>query len=152
MAYCTIDDIKKLLPEDVIIQLTDDENLKPEAINPADEKHANILARIEEAIATADAEIDSYCSVRYSVPLSPVPGVVAKLSVTISIYYLYTRRSVPERIETSYDKAVARLKDISRGLMALGIDPPPPAPTTDRAESNKPVRDRIFTIGKMRGF
>jgi phage gp36-like protein len=150
--YSTLDDIKKLLPEEIIIQLTDDENLKPSAINPASTAHAAIIGRIDEAIETADSEIDGYCAVKYTVPFVTVPRLVTGLSVEIAIYYLYARRTVPERIEKRYEKAVLRLKDIARGLLTLGIDPPPAASSVESAESNKPVPDRIFTRDKMQGF
>jgi Mu-like prophage protein gp36 len=120
MAYCTLDDITKALEEAAVIQLTDDENLKPTAIDPGNPDHTAIIARIDEAIGKADAEIDGYCAVKYSVPLSPVPAVVNNLSVELAIYYLHGRRSIPEKIEKRYDRAVARLKDIARGAPLPG--------------------------------
>ncbi len=152
MAYCTLDDIKKLLPEEDIIQLTDDENLKPAAIDPTNTDHAPIIGRIDEAIATADAEIDGYAAVKYSVPFAATPALIKGLSVEVSIYYLYTRRTVPEKIEKRYDKAVSRMKDIARGLLTLGIEPPPAPSSTGGAESNKPVSDRVFTRNSMKGL
>jgi phage gp36-like protein len=153
MAYCTLDDIKKALEEATVIQLTDDENLKPAAIDPVDPDHAAIIARVDEAIETADAEIDGYCAVKYSVPLSPVPAVVNKLSVELAIYYLHGRRSIPEKIEKRYERAVSRLKDIARGLLSLGVDPEPAASTSaDSAQANKAVSDRVFTRDSLKGF
>jgi len=153
MPYCTLNDIKKLLPEETLIQLTDDENLKPAAIDPGNAAHAKIIGRIDEAIATADAEIDGYCAGRYSVPFSPVPPVIKGLSVEIAVYRLYQRRTVPERTEKSYDKAVARLKDISKGLMTLGVAPQPaPADTGDGVSVNCTAEDRIFTRDTLKGF
>ena len=151
--YCTIDEIKKLLPEDVLIQLTDDEALKPSVIDPQNAAHIKIMGRIDETIETADAEINGYCAVKYAVPLSPVPAIVNKLSVELAIYYLYSRRTVPEAIEKRYEKAIARLKDIARGIIVLAVDPPAPASTTaDSARVNKSDRDRIFTRDTLKGF
>jgi phage gp36-like protein len=154
MPYSTLDDIKKLLPEETIIQLTDDENLKPLSIDPENAEHAAIIGRIDEAIETADSEIDGYCAkkYKYAVPFTAVPRLITGLSVEIAIYYLYARRTVPERIEKRYEKAVARLKDISRGLLTLTLDPPPAPSSAGGAESNKPVNDRIFTRETLRGF
>lgn len=153
MSYCTLTDIKNLLPEETLIQLTDDENLHPASILASDQQHQAIIGRIDEAIAAADAEIDGYCAGRYSVPFSPVPPVVKGLSVEIAVYYLYKRRTVPERIETSYDKAVARLKDISKGLMTLGVAPPPAAAADgDSVGVNCSAEDRIFTRDTMKGY
>jgi phage gp36-like protein len=151
--YSTRTDITKLLPEDIIIQLTDDENLKPATIDPTNAAHAAIIARIDEAIESADAEIDGYCAVKYSVPFTIVPRLITGLSVELAIYYLYTRRTIPEDIQKRYDRAVSRLKDIAKGLMTLGVDPPSaPSVSSGGAESNKTTSDRIFTIDKMRGF
>lgn len=139
--YCTQADIKTAITEESLIQLTDDENLG--VVNAA-----NVI----QAIDTADAEIDGYCAIRYAVPFTTAPAVVKALSIEIAIYYLYKRRTLPEKIEKAYDKAIARLKDIARGLLSLGIDPPPPSIDSGGAESNKPVPDRIFTRDKMQGF
>jgi len=153
MPYCTFSDIKKLLPEETLIQLTDDDNLHPASILASDQQHQAIIGRIDEAIAAADAEIDGYCAGRYSVPFDPVPPVVKGLSVEIAAYYLYKRRTMPEVIEKAYDKAVARLKDISRGVLTLGVAPPPMATATgDAVGVNCSADDRIFTRDTLKGF
>ncbi|MFA7465577.1 MAG: DUF1320 domain-containing protein [Syntrophales bacterium] len=150
--YSALTDLKKLLPEETIIQLTDDENLKPVAIDPANPQHAAIIGRVNEAITAADAEIDGYCGTKYSVPFTTIPRLVVGLSVEIAIYYLYARRAIPEDVQKRYERAVSRLKDIARGLVSLGVEPPPAATSTGGSESNKPVNDRVFTRDKMRGF
>ena len=149
MAYCTQKEIIKLLPEELLIQLTDDENLKPAAIDPRAREHRPMRKRISEAISTADAEINGYCAERYSVPFqAPISPIVKGLSVEIAIYYLHARRTtVPEDIIKRYDKAILRLKDIARGLMSLDIDD---APKSDTAYTES--QPRLFTREKMRGF
>lgn len=141
MAYCTQTDIIHAIGEETLLQLTDDDNVGMIA-----EEH------VARAIASADAEIDGYCAVKYAVPFATVPAIVAALAIEIAVYHLYKRRTVPEKIEKAYDKALARLKDIARGLLSLGVDPPPAASAAGGAESNKTVNDRIFTRGKMTGF
>ena len=153
MAYCTLTDIKAQLPEEIIIQLTDDENLEPAAIDASHTDHAAITTRIDEAIEAADAEIDGYCATRYAVPFADVPGVVNKLSVELAVYYLHCRRDVPESVERRYEKAVARLKDIANGKFTLGVDPAPTGSVAaDASETNKPVNDRVFTRESLKGF
>lgn len=139
--YCTQNDIQTALSEDILIQLTDDDNIG-----------VVIAANVTQAIEQADAEIDGYCGSRYTVPFATVPALIKALSIEIAVYYLYKRRTVPEKIEKAYDKAIARLKDISRGLLSMGIDPPPAAASSGGAESNKDVNDRIFTRTTMEGF
>lgn len=141
MAYTTVAEIKKAISEEIVKQLTDDDNI-------GEIVEANVTA----AIARADAEIDGYCAVKYSVPFTTVPAVVAGLSLDMSIYYLYKRRTVSEDVQKAYDNAIARLKDIAKGLLSLGVDPPPAASTADGAECNKTASDRIFTRDTLKGF
>ncbi len=143
MPYSTVDDIKKLLPEELLVQLTDDEDTG--AVN---------LARAEEAIAQADAEIDSYCGERLSVPLSPAPEMVRKLSVDIAIYNLYSRmvREMPEVRAERYRNAVRKLEGIARGIISLGIAESPASSSSARAETNRPEDGNVFSRDKLRGF
>ncbi len=153
MAYSTLADLQKLLPVDVLVQLTDDENLGPQTIDAANLDHAAIIARVDEAIATADGLVDGYCGAKYAVPLAaPVPPIVKGLSMDLAIYYLYARRTIPEKIAVKYDKAVATLKDISRGLLTLGVQDEPAPSRADAASTNKTASDRVFTRDKMGGF
>jgi phage gp36-like protein len=61
MAYCEQSDIEKLIPEQELAELTADTGSTPDA------------EVVTEAIAKADAEIDSYLGVVYTVPLSVPP-------------------------------------------------------------------------------
>lgn len=143
MAYSTLTDIKNLIPEETIIQLTDDENLGE--VNQT---------RVDEAIAQADAEIDSYCASKYSVPFTTVPAIVKKCSVDIAIYNLYSRKveEIPETRASRYKNAIRQLEGISKGLISIGVDPAPAASSEGVAETNKTNDDRVFTREKMEGF
>ncbi len=111
MAYSTLDNIKKLLPETAIIQLTDDENTG--SVN---------TPRVNEAIAQADAEIESYCGGKYNLPFSPVPDIIRKCSVDIAIYNLYSRKveTIPETRAERYKNAIRQLGDIAKGIITVG--------------------------------
>lgn len=143
MPYSTLDDVRKLIADESLIQLTDDE-----AMGVIDQN------RVEEAIRQADAEIDSYCGERYSVPFSTVPEIVKKISVDIAIYALYSRRveEVPAVRAERYRSAVRQLEGISKGVISLGVDPSPPASRDGRAETNKATDDNVFTRKKLEGF
>ena len=142
MPYCAQTDLEEQLSPEELIELTDDAG--------AGAVDASIVSR---AIADADAEIDSYCGSRYSLPFSPVPVMVRKLSVDVAIYNLYTRRAIlkmPEERQKRYDNAIRFLRDISKGLISLGADAPAQANTSDMASIAG--NDRIFTRDKMEGF
>lgn len=137
MSYCVKADILEQLDEDVLIQLTDDAD--------AGAVDDDVVTR---AISDSDAEIEGYCGTRYELPFSPVPVMIRKLSVDISIYNLYARRrGVPEDRQKRYDNAIRFLRDVSLGRVTLGAD----APATDSdggPEATTVKSDRIFTAGK----
>jgi phage gp36-like protein len=141
MAYCTQDDILEQIDEDVLIQLTDDDN-----VGDVD------ATKVTAAVAGADALIDGYCGKRYTVPFSTVPSLVEKFSVDIAIYNLYGRRKgAPDDIRTRYKDAVDFLKGVASGSNSLGENDP------DGTSSNAPEMStsnptRIFTRDKMKGF
>jgi phage gp36-like protein len=135
--------MKTLLPEERIIELTDDEDTG--SVNQA---------RVDEAIAQADSEIDGYLGERYAVPLSPVPPVIRKLSVDMAVYHLYSRRAedIPETRRDRYRHAVRFLEGVSRGSVSLGLDPAPSGPTDSSAETNKSEDGNVFSREKLKGY
>lgn len=137
MAYCTQSDIEKQLPQAELVQLTDD-----------DADGSPDTGVVDEAIAEADAEIDSYLARRYEVPLDPVPVLVKKLSVDLAIWNLYSRRSVDEPIRKErYQAAVKLLQAIADGRATLGVDPEP-AGGGQSIQTSRTKDDRTFTIGR----
>jgi phage gp36-like protein len=141
--YTTLDKITGQLSESTVIQLTDDEGL--EVVN---------TARVDEAIANADAVIDGYCSGRYVVPFDPAPAIIAKCSLDMAIYNLYARRveTMPEVRDKSYANAIKLLVSIAKGEVLLnGSTTPPPAPDTARSGmAITPVRQ--FSRDTLRGL
>jgi len=131
MGYCVIDDIKKVFPEERLIELTDDNNT-----GAYDENIMNSL------IEKATNEINGYCQERYSIPFAVVPGLIKDMCVDIVIYLLYLRRErVPEEIQANYKRILEKLRDIADGKISLG--------TTDISEdgisfTNKTEDDRYF--------
>lgn len=215
--YSTLADLKKLIPEQTLLQLANDENTSivadlwqaahayivgdqviPEADadyyyevtaksgtgtsgataptwpttiggtvidNPGDNQltwtcmstriPAAVTTRVNEAIAQADAEIDTYCATRYTVPFTTVPETAKKCSVDIAIYNLYSRRveEIPEARSDRYKNCIRLLEAIAKGTISIGETPEPTAnESTVAAESNKTSSDRIFTRDKMKGF
>ncbi len=139
MGYSTQTDIEEQVSPAELIELTDDTG--------AGTVDTSALAR---AIADAGAEIDGYCGARYTVPFSPAPAMIRKLSVDIAVYNLFSRRSnlkIPEDRQKRYDNAVRFLRDVSRGLISLGADAPAePDSGLPRASTDRD--DRVFTTGR----
>jgi phage gp36-like protein len=140
MPYSFKADLLTEISEDELIQLTDDES-------------AGIVneARVTAAIAKADGIIDSYCGQVETVPFVPleggIPAVIKQHSITIAIYFIYSRRSVaPEIRAQNYKDAIAHLKDISTGKATIGATTT--ADYEDNIEASRTEEDRTFTTGK----
>jgi phage gp36-like protein len=168
--YCTLDDIKKQIPGEAILQLTDDNQvgITIEMIvaamagteQPDPDQDPALIAAAEEAagfigeaIAGADSEIDGYCSVKYSVPFAVVPAVIKKVSADLAIYNLYARRveTMPEVRADNRKNSIALLKDISRGMVKLG-EVADSAPTQKQQSPMVTSSPRLFGRDKMKGL
>jgi phage gp36-like protein len=137
MPYSTLTDIENLIEEDELIQLTDD-----------DGTGAVDTDIIDNAVADADAEIDSYCMERYTVPFSSVPVMIKKLSVDIAVYNLFSRKQgAPEDRAKRYQDAIAFLKDVAKGTASLGADAPVET-SQDTIMVTHSKDDRVFTRGQ----
>lgn len=138
--YTSLENITGQISESRVIELTDDEQL--DVVNSD---------RVNEAIVSADAIIDGYCSARYIVPFNPVPAIIAKYSLDMAIYNLYSRRveTMPEVRDKNNTLAINGLKAIAKGEITLGSTAVV-APTT---AANTPAvvhtNSRIFTSTKM---
>ncbi|WP_319521663.1 DUF1320 domain-containing protein [uncultured Desulfosarcina sp.] len=135
MAYCILDDLKEKVSEDVLIELTDDDD-------------AGVIdtSRTDRAMADAEAEIDAYCASRYRVPLSPVPGIIRKFCVDIAIYNLFQRRiGATEERQRDYKNAVTFLQNVASGKATLGQQPEPEAPDESTGQASLVgTRTKIF--------
>ncbi|MBI5410169.1 MAG: DUF1320 domain-containing protein [Nitrospirae bacterium] len=143
MPYCTLTDIKKLIPEVTVIQLTDDEDTG-----------AVVTSRVDEAIAQADAEIDSHCRKKYSVPFSPIPDIVRKWSVDISIYNLYSRRveELPATRADRYKNTIRQLEGVDKGSTSIGESTESTATSEGGVATNKTASDSVFTPDTLTNY
>lgn len=93
---------------------------------PADEVAAaeRALARIDDAVAEADALIDGFLAKRgYALPLAPVPGIVGAWSRAIARYLLHKGRISLESsdpIVRDYRDALRLLQQTADGKFSLG--------------------------------
>lgn len=113
--YCTLDDIKAVMPANDLVELTDDA-IPPAWINQ------NVVDR---AIADAGELIDGYLRGRYTLPLTPVPGLINTLAVDVAIYRLYSRRiklTPPEVVSKRFELAGKLLGEIRAGKISLGSE------------------------------
>ncbi len=141
MAYCSQEDLLKLIPELELAQLTAESGDTPDT------------EVVGDCIDQADAEIDSYLAVRYSLPLTTTPARVKALSIDMGIYHIYSRRDrIPESRRQKYEDAVAFLKAVAAGRAEII--------GADGAEISGDAADvveitsqtRVFDRDKLRGW
>jgi len=139
MAYCTQSDIEKRIPEETLIELTDD-----------DSADAVDTANVTRAIEDADDEIDSFLSLQFSLPLESTWGLIRRMSVDLAICNLYGRRphlTIPETQKERCDSSRKLLEKIAAGKLGPGSDGP--SPSSDAGiETTKTKNDRVFTTGR----
>lgn len=133
MAYCSEDDLLKMISQADLADLTAESGEVPDSL---------IIA---EAISKAAAEIDAYLGVKYVVPLSAPPDQVKALAVDLAIYNLFSRRSiVPPVWQQRYDAAVAFLKQVVAGQVVI-VGPQGELPTVAKEVTDSTSAPRAFS-------
>lgn len=112
MAYATLADLIEKFGESDLEELTDIDDPRAGGI---------VQSRIEEQIARASAEIDSYLASRYSVPLAdPAPLTIKGACCDMAFFYLH-RLGANESVVDAYDRAVRFLRDLAAGKAGLPL-------------------------------
>lgn len=83
-------------------------------------------AVVTAAIEAASSIIDSYIGARYALPLATVPGTIKSICEDLARHALTTVEPLKIVVDNR-DAAIARLKDISRGVAILDVPAPAPA-------------------------
>lgn len=124
--YCTIDDIRAVMSERVLRDLTCDQSLQNDFTHPGASEIDEAV--ITTAITSASEMIDAYLRGRYDVVAmrENAPTVLRDLAVNLVRQRLYERRpdgDLPEAIKRSYTATQTLLNDIRKGDLTLGINP-----------------------------
>lgn len=112
MGYCALEDMEKLIPPSMLINLSND----TPGQSSVDQDN------IDEAIDQADREIDSYLSIAgISVPVDPVPPLITNLSTKMAIWNLHLRKYFDSTIwRETYKDCQRLLERIATGKLSLG--------------------------------
>lgn len=141
MPYATQQDLVDRFGEDELIQLTD------RADPPANAIDAVAVAR---ALTDADALIDGYLGSRYALPLAEVPPLLVGIACDLARYQLYPVAPI-EAVATKRDQAVATLRDIASGKIALPVgEAETPAPASAGVQIAGP--GRVFSADTLKDF
>lgn len=140
MIYCTLTDLIERAGEAEIRQIAD-----------RDRDGVPDQGVVDAAIEDAGNLIDGYVGAKYTLPLPSVPAIVRTWAVSIARYVLH-RNGAPDHVETDYKDAVAALKDVSRGLIALPVAPGENAPGSETGTVMAAHPPTVFTSRKLRGW
>lgn len=119
-SYLTASELGRYFPEARIIDLADGDDTET-LIAPA----AGTLARLEERIANAEAEADSYLQGRFALPISPAPERLKLAVGKIALFYLFEDKpeqfgSGPNPMQKQYDIHREWLEGVKEEEMYIG--------------------------------
>jgi phage gp36-like protein len=152
MNYAQPSDIIARYPNRDLVQLTNE-----------DPTQASIDETVlQQALADASAEIDSYLESRFTLPLNDPPAILQRLACDVAMYRLQTLRPLHDLAEARrrYDDAVAMLTRVTDGTMTLGLsqDSQEPADaagavlTQAGGDRGGSLPQRVFNRGTLKGF
>jgi len=144
--YCTLADIQAIVPAQDLIELTDDDSLPPVAIDQT---------KVNRAITDAGELIDGYLRGRFTLPLSPVPGLINTLAVDMVIYRLYSRRfklTPPDVVKARHGEAMQILEQVRTGKISFGMENTGGAETPDAGGPVVNAPDRVFTRDSLEDY
>jgi len=144
MAYASLALLLERLYEQTIISLTDDVD-------------GGVVGQdaVDRAIADADTEIDSYIGKRYTVPVDPVPALLARLSLDLSIEILYSRRphvETPEAVVRGAKNARTLLANIAANKADIPGIQEVDLSGTSASGASFSSEERVFTRSSLRGL
>jgi phage gp36-like protein len=142
MPYCTKEDIYDAMGETAAKEYATDVSTEEETV---------IEARIDAMIVKASARIDGYIANRKTVPLDPVPPMIADLCVDMAIYYIVTRKGLAEdssekAILEKYKDAVGVLRDIAAGKANIGTTSEDTGETAPSSPAKWKGKDSPFNL------
>lgn len=114
MRYCTRADIGSAIPENILLQLSNDDSA-------AEQPNESVIL---EAVRQAEELVDGYLRGRYVLPLDPVPTVLRDAVVYLARHWLYQRRpegAIPDAVKDSRKNTIGLLESIRDGAVTLGM-------------------------------
>ncbi len=140
MSYATLDDLTDRAGEAELRQIADR--------NRDGVVDADVVAA---ALGDADNLIDGYLATRFALPLAAVPPIVRTWAVSIARHVLH-RNGPPEHVVTDYKDAIAALKDVARGLIALPVAAGAAEPVARPGDVMASHPAEVFTPARLHGW
>ena len=140
--YGTLEDLKKEISEEELIELTDDAG-----IGEIDQSVINEIG------ARSDGEINGYLAIRYKLPFETTPDLIKRIWVDIVLYYLKLRRAVvSDDVKERKSNANRQLKLVAEGKITLGVPAEEEPEEKDTTEVGVATRDKRFDDDAWEGY
>lgn len=114
MVYISIDELKSLVPDSVMRELSDD--IAGGKVN---------TDLVQTIINEACEEVDSYLRNRYTLPFENTPTLIKQCAKQIARYALYERRpegfELPPAVIDGRKVAIKNLENIRDGKLSIGV-------------------------------
>ncbi|WP_020403744.1 gp436 family protein [Gracilimonas tropica] len=141
MAYSTDADLYDRIDQEMVIQLTDDDNSGSVDQTVLDNKRAD-----------ASEVINTYLRGKYEVPLDPAPKILTNIEADLLVHSLYARRAnyeIPDSVKESKKDALDLLMKINQGKILLEDQPDV---ASGSLVTNKSSTDRLFPDDTLKQF
>lgn len=94
-----------------------------ELIQRTDRGNSGVINTIilNQAIADAVAEIDSYLVGQYALPITPPPAGLTRMCCDVARYFLYDDLA-PEHVVARFDAVIKYLEQVAKGNIKFSFD------------------------------
>ena len=128
--YCTIDDLKNALTEDILARLSDENGAE---IN---------TTRVNKAIEFASSLIDAHLEGSYPTPLTLNSPLLTNIAASLAAFRLYTDScgdDAPDSVSSAYTEALNLLAKLQNGELNLKTQ------RQNETLTNKTPCDKLFS-------
>ena len=109
------------------------------------------LVVVQGALQDADDTINSYISARYTLPLAPVPAVLARVACELARFYLYDDQ-VTDLVKERHAANIKWLGEVSKGTVTLGADAASGQQPTSSASAELVGSATVWKRDQSKGF
>lgn len=109
------------------------------------------LVVVQRALQDADDTINGYISARYTLPIAPVPAVLARVACELARFYLYDDQ-VTDTIKERHAGNVKWLAEVSKGTVSLGADAASGVQPVSSAGAELVTGGKVWGRESSRGF
>lgn len=112
---------------------------------------AAALVVVQRALQDADDTINGYISARHTLPIAPVPAVLARVACELARFYLYDDQ-VTDTIKERHAGNVKWLAEVSKGTVSLGADAASGVQPISSAAAELVTEQTVWSRDRSQGF